>query len=118
MGIQTANIFTAKDFKIPSAWIFEKLLNLPKLEGQTEIVRSVFGNRDSNPSLKIYMSENGKYRFNDFSHGRKGDAIDFVQIAFNLSGPQEAMEYIQKLWKDSGSPDLKIKTKEKTIRIY
>jgi hypothetical protein len=98
MGIST-RIFTTENFPVPSTWIFEKFLNLPeKLEGQNVSMLSIFNKKDSNPSMIIYVADNDRYKFNCFSSGRKGDAIDLIQHLYNLPTRQEAFKKAYDFW--------------------
>jgi hypothetical protein len=70
--------------KIPSTWIFEYYGNLPeKLHGQDLKILSIFST-EKTPSLSFFC-KNGRYRFNCFSSGYAGDAIDFVMKVFSIS---------------------------------
>ena len=72
--------------KVPSTWIFEYYANLPeKLHGQTVAILSIFS-IEKTPSLKFFY-KNGHYRFNCFSSGYKGNAVDFVMRKHNCSEP-------------------------------
>jgi|GEM_PF-1626411 len=100
MGLST-QVFTTDTFPVPNEWIFENFLNLDeKLEGQSVSIKSVFNKKDTNPSMIIYLHENGRYKFNDYSAGIKGDAIDFIQEYYNLQTRQDAFRKVYYLWKD------------------
>lgn len=72
--------------KVPSTWIFEHYGNLPeKLQGQTVSILSIFS-VEKTPSLKFFY-KNGNYRFNCFSSGYRGGAVEFVMRKFNCSEP-------------------------------
>jgi len=69
---------------VPSNWIFEHYCNLnEKLYGQDVKILSLFNNKDSVPSMVIYLKEN-KYLFKDFSSGKGGDGLRLV-MALNPS---------------------------------
>ena len=100
MGINTI-IHSIGTFPVPSEWIFEKLLNLTeRLAGQSVTVKSVFNAADTNPSMIIFYHNSGRYKFKDFSSGKSGDSIDFVQEVFNLADRQDAFTYALRLWKE------------------
>ncbi len=67
--------------EVPIEWVFEHYLNLPeKLSGQDLKIKSVFGNRDRNPSLCVYYSmTKRKYMFKDFSADKGGDHVNLVK---------------------------------------
>lgn len=102
MGLST-QVFTTDTFPVPNEWIFENFLNInEKLEGQSVSIKSIFNTKDTNPSMIIYLHNNGKYKFNDYSAGIKGDAVDFIQQYYNLSTRQEAFRKVYYMWKDGG----------------
>lgn len=82
--ISTTNIIT--DLRqVPTEWIFEYYLNLSeKLVGQDIKMLSVFV-KEKTPSFCIYFNPLKGYKFKDFSSGKNGDAIEFVQEYLNLS---------------------------------
>ncbi len=47
------------------------------------MIKSVFNLEDTNPSMSIYLWR-GEYKYNDFSSGNKGSAIDFVMKYHNI----------------------------------
>jgi hypothetical protein len=70
--------------KVPSTWIFEYYGKLTeKLHGQQLQILSIFS-IEKTPSLTFFY-KNGTYRFNCFSSGFKGDAVDFVRHVHNIS---------------------------------
>jgi hypothetical protein len=83
--ISTTNLVT--DLRqVPTEWIFEYYLQLSeKLVGQDVKMHSVFV-KEKTPSFCIYYNSLKGYKFKDFSSGKNGDAIEFVQEYFNLSG--------------------------------
>ena len=102
MGLST-QVFTTDTFPVPNEWIFENFLNLPeKLEGQSVSIKSIFNKNDTDPSMIIYLHDNGRYKFNDYSAGIKGDAIDFIQEYYNLPTRQDAFRKVFYMWKDGG----------------
>jgi hypothetical protein len=76
---------TTKISDIPESWIYKyyskkagKPINQP-FDGRTIKIRS-FTNRDTEPSLCIYYSENkNRYLWYDHSSGQGGDAVNFVE---------------------------------------
>ncbi len=94
--------FNIDTFPVPNEWIFEKFLNLnEKLTGQSVSIKSIFNAADSNPSMMIYLHKTGRYKFNDFSSGISGDAIDLIQLLYNLNTRQEAFEKAYMFYRDS-----------------
>ncbi len=73
--------------QVPSRWIFEYYCDLPeRLLGQNLIIKSKLNSKDTRPSMSIFVNrKTGKYRFNDFSTGIKGDGVTLVGILFNIS---------------------------------
>jgi hypothetical protein len=99
-GSKKDKIYSIDTFPVPYEWIFEKLLNLSdKLIGQSVSIKSIFNPKDTNPSMIIYFSSKiNKYKFKDFSSGRSGDAIDLVQIIFNLPTRQDAFGKAEEIY--------------------
>jgi hypothetical protein len=79
--------------EVPIEWVFEHYLNLPeKLSGQDVKIKSVFGNRDRNPSLCVYYSmTKRKYMFKDFSADKGGDHVNLVKELFNYPKATQAI---------------------------
>lgn len=73
--------------EVPDTWIFEYFARLDtRLDGTEVKIRSLFNANDRNPSMYIFWSQRlSKYWFHDFSTGKTGDAIKFVQELFNCS---------------------------------
>lgn len=70
---------------VPETWIFEHFCKLKeKLTGQDVKIKSLFNPKDKVPSMSIYTKDNG-YRFNDFSTGKKGSAVDLIKHLKDLS---------------------------------
>ena len=43
-------------------------------------IKSPFTSSDDTPSFSVYFNSNlGKWKFKDFSTGKEGDALDFIQ---------------------------------------
>ena len=53
------------------------------LTGQTVVIKSVF-KKEKTPSMKLFVTDAGEYRFNDFATGQTGGSIKLVQTLFNL----------------------------------
>jgi hypothetical protein len=83
--ISTANV-QRKIQDIPSPWIFQYYCQINEhLAGQELKITSVFKPTERTPSMVLYWDETGsRYKFNDFSTGRKGDAIDLVKLLYGL----------------------------------
>lgn len=73
------HINTIKD--VPSDWIFENYLSLPEvLTGQKVRIKSIFNDKDNDPSMYIYYDEKVKYyKFKCFSTGRYGNAVECMK---------------------------------------
>lgn len=85
----TVMAFTLDD--VPSSWIFEKYLLLPEaLSGQDVKLKSVFSKKDEDPSMCVYCTENGEYKFKDFSADKQGDALELVKELFGLKKRYDA----------------------------
>lgn len=66
---------------IPDTWMFEFYCNLDqRLNGQRLMIKSIFNPTEKIPSMAIFVGENGKYRFKDFSTGISGDGIALVSF--------------------------------------
>ncbi len=64
---------------VPDTWVFEHFLDLQvKLDGGDIKIKSIFNDNDTNPSMCLYVGNNNKYLYHDFSTGRHGDCIDLV----------------------------------------
>jgi 5S rRNA maturation endonuclease (ribonuclease M5) len=82
--ISTKNLIARLE-DVPKEWVFEFYLNLSeKLTGQSVKIKSIFNNREKTASMYIYMDNNNTYKFKDFSSGNGGDALNLIQIMFNL----------------------------------
>lgn len=93
--------YSIDTFPVPSEWVFEKFLNLDeKLIGQSVSIKSIFNAEDSDPSMIIYLHKSGRYKFNDFSAGVRGDAIDLISFLYGIDR-QEAFKKIYRLYKES-----------------
>lgn len=92
--ISTANL-TDRIQNIPSAWIFQHYCTLPEaLSGQELKITSVFKPTERTPSMVLYCDNNTRYKFNDFSTGKKGDGIDLVKFLFGLDNRQSTSRII------------------------
>ena len=90
--------------KIPSAWVFEHYCNLSEiLHGQSIKILSMFNNKDTVPSMFIYIWNDDKYYFKDFSSGKGGDSTKLVMELFNLNRSHA----IQKVIKDYKNTNIK-----------
>lgn len=85
--IRTKSIITTVT-EVPRAWVFEYYLKCEKLTGQDLKLKSVFNTTDKNPSFYVYFAKStGYYKFKDFSAGKSGDGITFVQELIKQSSP-------------------------------
>lgn len=74
--------------EIPETWIFERYLGLSeKLDGRDIKMKSLFNPVEKTPSMFIYCSKDGSYKFKDFSSGHHGNAMKLVQLIFNIDYP-------------------------------
>ena len=77
--------------QIPREWVFEFYLNLnQRLSGQSLKIKSIFSSKDKVPSMCIYIDNNGRYRFKDFSSGYGGDGLNLVMHLFQLGSRGKA----------------------------
>lgn len=77
--------------QIPREWVFEFYLNLTeRLSGQSLKIKSVFSSKDKVPSMCIYIDNNGRYKFKDFSSGYGGDGLNLVMHLFQLESRGKA----------------------------
>jgi hypothetical protein len=117
--IQTIH-YTNKNFPIPSNLIMERILNLEeKLEGQSLKIKSVFNEKDNDPSMIIFYSTDDEiYRFKDFSTGEYGDAVDIVLGLYKLEDRQKAYRKILEIFKDDTDiPRLRISSVKITKEV-
>jgi hypothetical protein len=104
MGFRTLT-FTTDTFPVPNEWIFEKFLNLSeKLIGQSVSIKSIFNSKDTRPSMVLYIHDNGKYKFKDFSSGYQGDAVDLLRHYYNITR-EDAYIKAYDLYKQSGETE-------------
>jgi hypothetical protein len=76
----SSNAFVKEAFDIPPQWIFQHYLGTEELHGQSVKIRSLFNDKDKNPSMFIYVDrDRDYYRFKDFSTGKSGSAIDLMK---------------------------------------
>ena len=84
-------MFNTKDLvhnvkDIPQIWIFEHFCKLKeKLTGQDIKIKSLFNPTERTPSMCIYCTKAGEYKYKDFSTGKGGSAIDLVKDLNQLS---------------------------------
>ena len=81
---------------VPEEWIFEYYLSIPeKLTGQEIKMFSAFGSENT-PSMFVYFNTSAnKYKFRDFSSGKRGTAIFLVKELFNLSFGEASLKIRQ-----------------------
>jgi len=71
---------------VPKTFIFEHFCNLKeKLSGHDIKIKSIFNPNERTPSMCIYCTTAGDYKFKDFSTGKGGSAVDMVKMAHNIS---------------------------------
>lgn len=82
--------------EVPSTWIFENYCNLKEpLIGQDIKIKSLFNEKDKDPSMVIYYNKDKKeYVFKDFSAGVGGNAIELVKILRSIEF-EDAIETIK-----------------------
>lgn len=79
------NLLNVAIDSIPESWIFEYYCNLEKpLEGQRQVIKSIFQTSDRRPSMFIYYRY-GRYIYKDFASGNGGSAVHLVSKIFNIS---------------------------------
>jgi hypothetical protein len=79
------NLLNVAIDSIPESWIFEYYCNLEKpLEGQRQVIKSIFQTSDRRPSMYIYYRY-GRYIYKDFASGNGGSAVNLVSKLFNIS---------------------------------
>lgn len=93
--IRTNNIsLHPSQFANESGYILGKVLTLEEeLLGQSHSITSIF-QQDTNPSMVLFVGDEGYYRFKDFSSGKYGDFVDIVQYTHNLPTRIDALKYI------------------------
>jgi hypothetical protein len=109
---------------VPEEWIFEYYLNIPeKLTGQEVKMYSAF-QAEKTPSMFVYFNTNAnKYKFRDFSSGKKGTAIYLVKELFGLSFGEASLkirEDYNKFLMDKGAytfGEFKIKKKYQVVNF-
>lgn len=80
---------------VPLTWIFEYYLKLDqKLDGKEIKITSIFNPSEKTPSMVLYISKDGKYRFTDFSSGNKGGAIDMVSMLYGMTVGEAATKIL------------------------
>ena len=83
-------MFNTKDLvhdikDVPVTWIFEHFCVLKeKLIGQDLKFKSIFNPKERTPSMCIYVTAEGVYRYKDFSTGKGGSAVDLVKEITHL----------------------------------
>ena len=93
--ISAANV-QGKVQDVPSPWIFQYYCQINEhLAGQELKITSVFKPTERTPSMVLYWDETGsKYKFNDFSTGKKGDGIDLIKFLYNLDNKNATLKII------------------------
>jgi len=71
---------------VPVTFIFEHFCKLEqKLTGDDIKIKSLFNPDERTPSMCIYCTPSGEYKFKDFSTGKQGSAIDMLKMLTGLS---------------------------------
>jgi hypothetical protein len=85
-------IFNAKE--VPPTWVFSNYcaISIDQFDGSAFKIKSIFTD-EKTPSMGFFV-KNGKYRFNDFSSGNKGDCLDLVKLIYNLDFPDTCNKVI------------------------
>ena len=93
--ISTANI-QGKVQDVPSPWIFQYYCQINEhLAGQELKITSVFKPTERTPSMVLYWdSATIRYKFNDFSTGKKGDGIDLIKFMYGLDNKDATLKII------------------------
>jgi hypothetical protein len=82
-------MFSSQDFikdvnTIPTQWMLQYYFELPyKLTGQTFKIKSLFNEKDKDPSMVFYWWRD-RYVFKDFSSGKKGSTIEALMELFKM----------------------------------
>lgn len=73
--------------KIPSYWVFNHYLDLEEeLKGQRVNITSLWNKNERTPSMYIFVhKDKNEYYFKDFSSGKYGNKVGFVQELFGIS---------------------------------
>ena len=80
---------------VPEVWIFEFYCKLSEhLTGQDIKIKSLFNPSEKTPSMCLFAKD-GKYYFKDFSTGKGGSAIKFVQELFNEDFYKSSMRVVE-----------------------
>jgi len=91
--------YSSENFPIDSGLVFEKVLNLDEpLTGQSVKINSIFNPGDKTPSMILFYSEQGFYRFKDFSTGKYGDVSDIVMYLYKIDSRQDAFVKILEIF--------------------
>jgi hypothetical protein len=81
--IKTSGLVTKID-QVDERWIYQYYACLQEeLTGQDVCIHSVF-RTEKTPSLKIYLTPEGHYRFKDWGGSAGGDAVEFVKQLFKV----------------------------------
>jgi len=83
--LTTKNVITSVN-DIPISWIFAYYckIDIAMFDGNDFKINSIFNESDRTPSMSFYVTNIG-YKFNDFSSGKKGSAVDLVMMYKKLS---------------------------------
>ena len=85
---------------IPDTWIFQHYLSIGEpMDGREIKIKSAF-KPEKTPSMFIYIGDNMRYKFKDFSSGFQGDSIELVERLFTLKSRSAAANKIVKDYQD------------------
>lgn len=77
-------VFSVTD--VPSEWIFEYYLGLKeKLNGQSVKIKSLLNPSENTPSMHLYLGMSNEYRYQCFSTGIGGNAVDLIMRLNSLT---------------------------------
>jgi len=93
------SIFSENTFPVPNEWIFEYILKIDKLTGQTITIKSPFNPDDKIPSMKIFYGDKG-YFFKDFSSGHFGDGVHLYMLLEKITERKEAMRKLYEAYRN------------------
>ncbi|HEY4062300.1 MAG TPA: hypothetical protein VGM30_10390 [Puia sp.] len=99
-------IFEAKD--VPDAWVFSNYCGVPldQFNGTEFKIKSIF-TEEKTPSMGFFL-KNGKYLFNDFSSGNKGDCLTLVKLKYGLDFHSTCTKIVNdyNIWRKNSSGNI------------
>ena len=101
---------------VPDIWIYENYLSISEpMDGREIVIKSAFKS-EKTPSMFIYIADNMRYKFKDFSSGYQGDSIELVEKLFNLKNRSLAANKIVKDYQEY--PKYNKKVVKPKVKIY